>query len=132
LTLGTETPEVTRVLGSKGILEVSNSSVILTPQLGVDRSPDYGLNGWPAAMHAAYEKQWHAEHDPELAAHILEETSVWHGPSWDDLHPHLANFFNAVRTRQPVVEDVVFGHHAAAACHMANTSYFEAKTVKRT
>jgi predicted dehydrogenase len=131
LTLGTETPEVTRMLGSKGILEVANSSVILTPQLGVDRSPDYGLNGWPAAMHAAYEKQWHAEHDPELAAHVLEETSVWHGPSWDDLHPHLANFFSAVRTRKPVVEDVVFGHHAAAACHMANRSYFEGKVIKR-
>ncbi len=131
LSLGTETPEVTRILGSKGILEVTNSSVILMPQLGVDRSPDYGLNGWPAAMHQGYEKHWHAEHDPELAAHVFEETNVWHGPSWDDLHPHLANFFNAVQTRKPVVEDVVFGHHAAAACHMANLSYFEGKVIKR-
>jgi predicted dehydrogenase len=127
LTLGTETPEVTRVLGSNGILEVTNNSVILTPQLGIDRSPDYGLNGWPAALRAAYEKQWHAEHDPRLAAHPLDEVTVWHGPSWDDLHPHLTNFFNSVRTRKPVVEDVVFGHHAAAACHMANSSYFETK-----
>jgi len=29
-----------------------------------------------------------------------------------------------VRTRQPVVQDAVFGHHAALACHMANESYF--------
>jgi predicted dehydrogenase len=50
LTLGTETPEVTRILGSKGILEVTNNSVILTPQLGIDRSPDYGLNGWPTTI----------------------------------------------------------------------------------
>lgn len=56
---------------------------------------------------------------------------VWHGPSWDDLHPHLINFFNAVKSRQPVVEDVVFGQHAAAACHMANNSYFENKVIKR-
>jgi predicted dehydrogenase len=130
LTLGTETPEVTRIMGSKGIVEVTNNSVIYTPQLGVDRSPDYGLNGFPSALHAAYEKQWHAEHDAELAAHVLDESSVWHGPSWDDLHPHLANFFDSVRTRKPVVEDVVFGHHAAAACHMANTSYFEGKVVE--
>ena len=131
LTQGTETPEVTRILGSKGILEVTANTVILSPQAGVDRSPDYGLNGWPAAMHAAYEKEWHAEHDPELAAQVFDEVSSWHGPSWDDLHPHLANFFQAVRTRQPVVEDVVFGHHAAAACHMGNTSYFEGRVVKR-
>ncbi len=129
LTLGTETPEVTRIMGPKGVIEVTNNSVIYTPQLGVDRSPDYGLNGWPAALHAAYEKQWHAEHDPMLAAHPLDETTVWHGPSWDDLKPHLANFFSSVRTRKPPVEDVVFGHHAAAACHMANAAYFERKEI---
>lgn len=129
LTLGTETPEVTRIMGSRGLIEVTNSSVILTPQLGVDRSPDYGLNGFPAAMRAAYLQQWHAEHDPELAGHNFDESTVWHGAGWDDLHPHLANFFNSVRTRQPVVEDVVFGHHAAAACHMANSSYFEGKLI---
>ncbi len=129
LTLGTETPEITRMLGSKGILEVTDNSVILTPQLGVDRSPDYGLNGFPAALHAAYEKQWHAEHDAYLAEHSLADSMVWHGPSWDDLRPHLANFYNAVQSRNPVVEDVVFGHHAATACHMANASYFEKKVV---
>ena len=131
LTQGTETPEVTRILGSKGILEVSGNSVILTPQLGLDRSPDYGLNGFPTAMHATYEAQWHAEHDAALAANLPAEPTTWHGPSWDDLHPHLVNYFVSVRTRRPPVEDVVFGHHAAAACHMANTSLFEGKVIKR-
>ncbi len=130
LTLGTETPEMTRIMGPKGTIEVTASSVIYNPQLGVDSNPDYGLNGFPSAMHAEYEKQWHAEHDPMLAQHRLQDVTVWHGSSWDDLKPHLANFFHSVRTRQPVVEDVVFGHHAAAACHMANTSYFEDRTIK--
>ena len=129
LTLGTETPEMTRVMGPKGVIEVTNNSVILTPQLGVDTSPDYGIRGFPAAMHAAYEKHWHAEHDAFLEQHVLDESMVWKGPSWDDLKPHLANFFNAVRSRKPVAEDVVFGHHAAAACHMANASYFEKKVI---
>jgi predicted dehydrogenase len=131
LTLGTETPEMTRIMGPKGIIEVTDNSVIYTPQLGVDRSPDYGLNGFPAAMHAEYETQWHAEHDPMLNAHALEQSTVWRGPTWNDLRPHLATFFNAVRSRQPVVEDVVFGHHCAAACHMANASYFEDKVILR-
>jgi len=130
LTLGTETPEVTRFMGPKGVIEVSNTNqVTLTPELGVDRSPAYGINGFPAAMHAAYEKQWHAEHDAFLAEHPLDETMTWKGPSWDELRPHLATFFDAVRSRKPVVEDVVFGHHAAAACHMANASYFENKVI---
>ncbi len=131
LSLGTETPEVTRIMGSKGVLEISNGSVTLTSQLGADRSPDYGLSGWPAAEHAAYEKQWHAQHDPELLRQPLDEVSVWHGPTWDDLHPHLANFFSSVRIRKPPVEDVVFGHHAAAACHMANLAYFGGKVMEQ-
>jgi hypothetical protein len=48
---------------------------------------------------------------------------------YDDFRPHLANFFDAVRTRKPVVEDVVFGHNAALACHMANESYFRKTAV---
>jgi len=34
-----------------------------------------------------------------------------------------------VRSRKPVVEDVVFGHNAALACHMANESYFRKAAV---
>jgi hypothetical protein len=45
------------------------------------------------------------------------------------MHPHLWNFYKAVKSRNPVVEDAVFGHHAALACHMANESYFRQKAV---
>jgi hypothetical protein len=51
------------------------------------------------------------------------------GPHYDDARPHLLNFFDAVRTRKPVVEDALFGHHAALACHMANESYFRKTAV---
>ena len=38
---------------------------------------------------------------------------------------HEANFFNAVRTRKPCVENEVFGNNAAIGCHLANYSYFK-------
>ena len=41
---------------------------------------------------------------------------------------HQANFFQAVRTRKPVVENEIFGNNAALGCHLANYSYFN-KTV---
>ena len=59
----------------------------------------------------------------------MPETISFRGPDFDDLVPHLSTFFEAVRTRTPVVEDVVFGHHAALACHMANESYFRGGAV---
>jgi hypothetical protein len=54
---------------------------------------------------------------------------AYHGPDFDDRRPHLWTFFHAVRSRGTVVEDAVFGHHAALACHMANESYFRGKAV---
>jgi predicted dehydrogenase len=130
LTLGTETPEVTRVMGSKGVVEITNSSVTYIPQLGINTSPSYYSQSYPAAMKKEYDREWHEKNDPILAEHSLMDVTTYRGSSWDGLRPHLANFFNSVRTRKPVVEDVVFGHHAAAACHMANTSYFEAREVR--
>ena len=130
LTLATETPETTRVMGTKGVVEIANKSVTYIPQLGIDTSPSYYSQSFPSVLRAEYDREWHAKNDPILAEHPLGEVTVYRGPSWDDLGPHLANFFNAVRTRKPVVEDVVFGHHAAAACHMANASYFEGRTIR--
>ena len=43
--------------------------------------------------------------------------------------PHLNTFFEPVKSRKPVAEDVVFGNHAALACHMANESYFQKNPV---
>ena len=130
LTLGTETPEVTRIMGPKGVIEISNTNqVTLTPELGWIARRRMGSMGFRRRCMRQYEKQWHAEHDAFLAEHPLDDTMTWKGPSWDELRPHLATFFDAVRSRKPVVEDVVFGHHAAAACHMANASYFENKVI---
>jgi predicted dehydrogenase len=129
LNLGTETPEGYRFLGSKGILEVNSESVTYIPQSGEDDSPCYYSVSFPRAMREEYVKKWRAEHDT-LGKEQVVEGLRFTGPSWDDVKPHLWNFFQAVKSRQPVVEDVVFGHHAALACHMANESYFAESAVR--
>ena len=132
LTLGTNPQEITRILGSHGILEVSANSVILTPQTGLDSSPDYGLNGFPSALHAAYEKQVARRARPRARQAPPSRTSPsGTATSWDDLRPHLANFFSSVRTRKPPRRRRISGHHTASACHMANTSFFEGKVIRR-
>jgi len=59
----------------------------------------------------------------------LMDDTVYRGNDWDGVRPHLWSFFQAVRSRKPVVEDAVFGNHAAIACQMANESYFRKKPV---
>jgi predicted dehydrogenase len=129
LNLGTEMPEVYRIQGSKGILEVTEFGLSFSPQSGKDSGPSYYDSGFPHAMRSAYEKQWHQENDPNIGHEPTPETIAFRCPDYDDMKPHLWNFFQAVRSRKPVVEDAVFGHHAALACHMANESYFRNATV---
>jgi predicted dehydrogenase len=129
LTLGTETPEITRIMGSHGVVEITNNSVTLMPQLGINTGTSYYSQSYPSALRKQYDQDWHAKNDAIIASHPLADATVYRGISWDNVKPHLANFFSAVRTRKPVVEDVVFGHHAAAACHMANASYFENRLI---
>ena len=124
LNLGTESPEIYRFQGSKGILELTEFSLTFYPQSGLDTAPSYYASGFPRAMREEYFKKWHQEHDPVPGKEPALEGVTYRSDSWDDEKPHLWNFFQAVRSRKPVVEDAVFGHNAALACHMANESYF--------
>ena len=129
LGLGTETPEVARFLGPKGLMEASGEQLRYSPQKGVDTSPSYYSGGFPHKMRQEYFKQWYAEHNMKRQRESLMEDTVYRGDDWDDVTPHLANFFAAVKSRKPVAEDAVFGNHAAIACHMANESYFRKRPV---
>ena len=129
LNLGCETPEVYRFQGSKGLLEVTEFTIAYFPQTGEDSAPSYYMYSFPQEMRAAYVKKWHEEHDPAAGKEPILQGFNYKGDSWDDLRPHMWNFFQAVRTRKPVVEDAVFGHNAALACHMANESYFRHNSV---
>jgi hypothetical protein len=129
LNLGTEMPETYRFQGSHGVLEVTGSTITYAPQRGEDTAPSYYAYSFPRAMREAYFAQWHQEHDPGLGQAPMTETISFTGPHFDDIRPHLWTFFEAVRSRTPVVEDALFGHHAALACHMANESYFRSSPV---
>jgi predicted dehydrogenase len=129
LGLGTETPELARFMGPKGILDATGSELRQAPQQGVDTAPSYYSGGFPAKMREEYTKQWYAEHLVTPGHEPLADETVYRGNDWDDVRPHLWNFFQAVKTRRPVAEDAVFGNHAAIACHMVNESYFRKKPV---
>ncbi len=129
LNLGTETPQSYRFMGSKGVLDVASSTVTFMPQSGTNTEPSYYAESFPKNLREAYEKEWHQQNDPIPGKEPVEEGMSYIGASMDDTKPHLWNFFQAVRSRQPVIEDAVFGHHAALACHMANESYFRGGAV---
>jgi len=124
LTLGTETAEITRFMGSKGLLELTEFGLTHIPQTGEDLAPSYYCFGLPARLREPYFKKWHEEHDPKPGQEPAPMTTSFKGDDYDDYRPHLWKFFEAVRSRRPLLQDAVFGHHAALACHMANESYY--------
>jgi predicted dehydrogenase len=130
LGLGTETTEVARFMGPNGILEATSRTLAHLPQSGEDRSPSYYAYGFPRELREEYFEMWHAEHDPEPGKEPVDASTTYHGQHWDDDTAHVWGFFQAVQTREPVVQDAVFGNHAAIACHMANESFFRQATVR--
>src|SRR5688572_9722919 len=93
LNIGTHTPEMYRLQGSKGLLDVTATSITLTPQEGKDRSPSYYVSSYPRAMREEYVARWHRENDPKPGQTSLSEVVSFRGPHYDDTVPHLWTFF---------------------------------------
>jgi hypothetical protein len=109
--------------GSTGTMVLTGKTVMFTPQ---DVRPKFEAYGWGGLTVAQREKgraDWNAGH-PETPPPLGDVESFTLPQGYDDTAVHIANFFNAVATREHVVEDEVFGHNAAIGCHLANHSYF--------
>ncbi len=83
------------------------------------------------AMQQKIEQQYREKY-PEVhpAAPPAEGFERYEAPhDYSDSYDHLKNFFASVRSRQPVVEDAVFGFRAAGAALLSNLSYEQDKIV---
>jgi len=111
--------------GSTGTLAVTGRTVTFTPQETTPRFEAYGWGGMTEAQRKQGLEEWRAAHpqqQPALARTLAESFALPQG--YNDTAEHIANFFRAVETREHVVEDEIFGNHAAIGCHLANYSYF--------
>jgi len=117
------------LFGSEGTLVVTGRTVTFTPQDTTPRFEPYGWGGMTEAQRKQGLEEWRAAHPqpaPSLAKSAVDSYSMPQG--YNDTADHLKNFFRAVETREPVVENEVFGNNAAIGCHLANYSFFH-KTI---
>jgi len=119
--------EFIALYGNKGTLIIKDSTLTYRPEDTRPRPEDYSIGGWPKSLRDQYLAEW-AEKHPDtkpLNWNIDEEIETYTTPpGYSDTADHQANFFNAVRTRKPVVENEVFGNNTSIGCHLANYSYF--------
>ena len=116
--------------GTEGTLIIKDSTLTFSPQNTLPEMEGYSTQGWPEDLRKQYEADWKKDHPlpAPFASKLTEEVETYAPPKgYNDTVDHEANFFNAVRTRKPCVENEVFGNNAAIGCHLANYSYFNKK-----
>jgi predicted dehydrogenase len=109
--------------GSEGTMEIAGNSVSVN-RVPREKEPGLTVETFPLAMQKeiveAYREKYPRMH-PEGAPPVGYEKYVA-AEGYSDHYDHFANFFDAVRTRKPVVEDAVFGFRAAGAALLSNLS----------
>jgi predicted dehydrogenase len=113
-----------RFVGTEGVMTIGSG--VSVSRRSRAQEPGYTINTFPKDVQEAYLKEYRAKY-PEDKKRIGEATEqTYSAPSgYNDSLDHFTNFFDAVRSRKPVVEDAVFGLRAAGPALLSNLSYFD-------
>ena len=117
--------------GSEGIMEIgwNQLTVSRTPR---EKEPGHTIDTFTEAMQKrvmeAYHQKYPRTHSSGPVATAFEKYVA--PEEYRDSYDHFKNFFAAVRSRQPVVEDAVFGYRAAGAALLSNLSVERGAVVK--
>ncbi|HTQ55938.1 MAG TPA: Gfo/Idh/MocA family oxidoreductase [Bryobacteraceae bacterium] len=119
-----------RFVGDKGILYIQDDGVRLARH-NRPPEPGYNIETFAEATQQEYLRAYRQKYPARPATPDnmrVTPTQEFPAPEdYSDHTAHVANFFAAVRSRQPVVEDAVFGLRAAGPALLANASHFEQK-----
>ncbi len=117
-----------RFIGPEGVLTIGDNALTLSRRQAA-KEPGHTSDTFAKATQEAFMKEYRAKYPdrPELQPRN-DETYVA-PPRYSSADDHFRNFFDAVRTRRPVVEDAVFGLRAAGPALLANHSYFETRSI---
>ena len=108
--------------GAEGTMEISWEGVSVT-RVPREAEPGYTIETFPRAMQEQILADYKKKYPPHSGDRTLGGTEKYVTPKeYSDSYDHFKNFFASVRSRQPVVEDAVFGYRAAGAALLSNLS----------
>lgn len=124
----------TKFIGSEGVMTKTGNGVKVNHSI-MPKAPGIGgydsLFTFPQEMQdrmmAEYNAKWSEADKAKTTRPSIEFTA----PEGHDAHVnHFANFFEAIRTGKPNIEEPTFAFRAAAPCLASNESYFKKKIIK--
>jgi predicted dehydrogenase len=117
--------------GSEGTMEIAGNSVSVN-RVPREKEPGLMIGSFTDAMQKqiteAYRQKYPLVEPTEPTRVGVDRYVV--PRDYSDSYDHFKNFFASVRSRQPVVEDAVFGYRAAGAALLSNLSYERGAIVK--
>ncbi len=116
--------------GSEGTLEIGWGNVTVS-RVPREAAPGYTIETFPREMQQQIMADYAKKYPPRAVQDTLGGEEKYVTPKgYSDSYDHFKNFFASVRSRQPVVEDAVFGYRAAGAALLANLSIEREQVVK--
>jgi predicted dehydrogenase len=117
--------------GSEGLMEIAGNTVTVT-RTPPAAEPGYTVSTFTDAMQREYVEQYRKKYP---VAHptgpLPQNVEKFVAPAgYSDSYDHFHNFFNAVRSREAVVEDATFGFRAAGAALLSNLSVDRGSVVR--
>ncbi|MEY2793148.1 MAG: hypothetical protein RJA76_1140 [Bacteroidota bacterium] len=130
---GTGGQEVTRFVGSEGVMDVKGNNITIKHSI-MPEAPGFGgydsVFTFSKAMQDEMTKEYEAKWTQAQKTRPIKEDITYRPPAGYDEHvDHFTNFFDAIRTGKPVVEDATFGFRAAAPALACNESYLNKKII---
>ena len=116
--------------GSEGTMEIGGHSVIVS-RVPREKEPGLEIGTFTEAMQKQITQEYRQKYPLEhpMGAPQLGYEKYVAAEGYSDSYDHFRNFFASVRSRQPVVEDAVFGYRAAGAALLSNLSNEKGKVV---
>jgi predicted dehydrogenase len=117
-----------RFVGPDGVLTLGGRSVTLARR---HRSSAPGESAYTFARETAeeYMKKYREQYPDKQELRTGREESYAAPEGYSESFEHFRVFFEAVRSRKPVVEDAAFGLRAGGPAVLANHSYFEGRPI---
>ena len=120
-----------RFIGSGGIMSVENG--ITLSKVPRENEPGYTVDTFPKALQDQYLKSYRERYPQRPrgdTSQMSAEEKFMPPKGYVDAIDHHRVFQAAVRSRQAVTEDALFGYRAAGPALLSNISYFEGKVVR--
>jgi predicted dehydrogenase len=109
--------------GSEGLMEIAGQTVTVS-RTPPEKEPGYTVSTFSDAIQKSTIAQYRDKYPITVPTGApATEIQKWAAPKgYADNYDHFHNFFDAVRSRTPVVEDATFGFRAAGAALLSNLS----------